>query len=363
MPEPVLVIVTLLYLAQIGILLYGLGHTKDRLEADDTAFVSVIVAARNEEQYLPECLASLAAQTYPAERYEVIIANDASTDGTASVCERFANTHANFRVFSTVEDPNLRCKPNALAQAIERSKGEIVLITDADCRVPRTWIEFSAKRFSPDVGLVGGMTLQEAGTRFQGIQSLDWAFILGIASSAAALGNPLGSIGNNLSFRKKAYDDVGGYRNIEFSVTEDYTLVQAIIRRAKWNYLYPIDERVLVESKPCPTLSTLIQQKHRWGKGGLDMKLWGFLIMVIGFGMHAALLCNFLWYSLSFTAFVLLVKMTADYVFVHNVLARVKKTDQLRYFYWFELYYFIYVLLLPFLVFFGGKVHWKGRKY
>ncbi len=358
-----MLIVTVLYLAQFCMLLYGLSRTRDKLAPGPTPFVSVVVAARNEERNLPDCLASLIGQTYPSNQYEVVIANDCSTDGTASICEQFASSHPNFRTFCTAEDSMLQGKPNALAQAIERSTGEIVLITDADCKVPPTWIEHTAKRFSPDVGLVGGITLQEAETRFQCIQSLDWAFILGIATSSAALGEPLGSIGNNLSFRRTAYNDVGGYRNIPFSVTEDYSLVQAIIRRGKWNYLYPIDDKVLVESKACPNWRTLIQQKHRWGKGGLDMKFWGFVIMAIGFGMHAALLWHLLWYSLPSTGFILLVKMIADYIFLNRILSRLKKTDQLKYFYWFELYYAVYVLVLPFLVFFGGKVHWKGRHY
>lgn len=363
MPEVDLIIVLLLYLAQMGVLLYGFSRIRDSASANNTPFVSVVVAARNEETHLPACLESLRDQTYPQDKYEVIIANDGSTDGTASICQRFANTHPNFTSFCTAEDPKLPGKPNALAQAIERSKGEIVIITDADCRVPRTWIEFTAKRYTPDVGLVGGITLQDSDTRFHGMQSLDWAYILGVASASAALGRPLGSIGNNLSFRRTAYDDVGGYRNLKFSVTEDYSLVQAIIGSKKWNYLYPIDDRVLVESKPCPTLRSVIQQKHRWGKGGLDMKFWGFVIMVIGFSMHAELLWHFAWSGIASTASVLLIKMIADYVFLNRVLVRLKKTDQLKYFYWFELYYVLYVLALPFLVFFGGEVHWKGRQY
>ena len=363
MPDVLLIIVTALYLVQVSVLLYGLSRTRDTSSSNSRPLVSVVVAARDEETHMLRCLESLAAQTYPQDRYEVVIANDGSTDRTDSICREFVRTHANFSLFCTVENTDLRGKPNALAQAIERSKGEIVLITDADCSVPPTWIEFTALRYTTNVGLIGGITLQEADTPFHGMQSLDWAYILGVASASASLGTPLGSIGNNLSFRRKAYDDVGGYRNIKFSVTEDYSLVQAIIRTHRWDYLYPIDDRVLVESRPCPTMKSLLQQKHRWGKGGLDMKFWGFVIMAIGFSMHAVLLWNLVWNSLAATATILLVKMIADYIFLHRVLSRLKKTDQMKYFYWFELYYTFYVLALPFLVFFGGKVHWKGRQY
>jgi len=363
MPEWGLLIIALVYLIQEAVLLYGLHRSQDALNSEATPFVSVVISARNEEENLAECLKSLGDQTYPADNFEVIVADDNSSDGTVAICERFAGTIKNFLAFTALENPRLPGKPNALAQAISRARGEIVLITDADCTVPQTWIEFTSKRYSPEVGLVGGMTLQRSDTIFDGMQSLDWAYILGVASASWALGRPLGSIGNNLSFRRKAYDEVGGYEHIKFSVTEDYTLVQSIIGTKKWKFLYPIDDKVLVESRPCPTFRTLIQQKHRWGKGGLDMKFWGFVVMAIGFCMHAALLWHFLWYSFAATGAVLLVKMIADYAFLYNVLSRLKRTSELKFFYWFELYFTLYVLALPFLVFFGGKVSWKGRHY
>jgi len=363
MPELDLIIILCLYLAQVGVLLYGVRHTKDGSKHAFMPFVSVVIAARDEEENLAKCLDSVVHQTYPIDKFEVIVANDASTDRTAAICDQYSAKYANLKSFLTVEKMGLPGKPNALAQAIERAEGEVILITDADCSVPETWIEATANRYSPEVGLVGGITLQRSDTAFNGMQSLDWAYILGVASASAALGRPLGSIGNNLSFRRKAYDEVGGYGKIKFSITEDYSLVQAILETKRWKFLYPIDERVLVKSQPCPTVKMLVQQKHRWGKGGLDMKFWGFVIMAIGFSMHAALLWHFIWFSFASTGMVLLVKMIADYVFLHQILARLKRTDELKYFYWFELYYAFYVLALPFLVFFGGRVHWKGRRY
>lgn len=173
-----------------------------------------------------------------------------------------------FHPYIATSEAQLPGKSNALAQAIEKAHGEVILITDADCIVPNTWVEFTAKRYSGDVGLIGGMTLQRSNNAFEGMQSLDWTYVLGVASSSAALGYPLGSIGNNLSFRKEAYEQVGGYKKIKFSVTEDYTLVQAILGTRNWDFLYPLDDKILVESRPCPTLKSLIQQKHRWEKGG-----------------------------------------------------------------------------------------------
>lgn len=204
MPGTDLLIITALYLIQVGVLYYGLHRTKDQTTSTATPFVSVVIAARDEEESLPDCLTSLSRQTYPPEGFEIIVANDHSIDRTAAICDEYAKDHPNFSAFPTEDKPRLLGKPSALSQAIEKAKGEIILITDADCRVPATWIEFTARRYSPEVGLVGGMTLQLADGPFHGMQSLDWAYILGVASASAALGRPLGSIGNNLSFRKQA---------------------------------------------------------------------------------------------------------------------------------------------------------------
>jgi hypothetical protein len=135
------------------------------------------------------------------------------------------------------------------------------------------------------------------------------------------------------------------------------------VRTTKWECLYPVDPRVLVVSQPCTTLNELARQKQRWGKGGLDMKPSGLLIMTIGFCTHAFTLLTALLGSFFIAATALLLKSAADYFFLHTILTRLERTDLLKHFYWFELYFFCYVLLLPFMVFLGGKVIWKGRAY
>jgi cellulose synthase/poly-beta-1,6-N-acetylglucosamine synthase-like glycosyltransferase len=324
----------------------------------------VIIAARNEERNIKSCLDSLIAQTYPKPSFEVIVVDDQSVDKTATLCLEYAAENPNIRIVPSGEETTLRGKTNALAGGIRLAKGEIIMITDADCKVPPTWIEGTVKRYGPKVGIVGGMTIQRSWTAFEGMQSLDWAYLLGIASAAVAWKHPLSTIGNNLSFRRQAYNDVGGYEKIPFSVTEDYSLFQAIVRTGKWDYLYPIDPALLVTSKPCETWVELIRQKHRWGKGGLDMKVTGFVIMALGFLMHAMILAGpILYWSVTAALTGWLVKLVGDYVFLYAVLKKINRTGELRFFHAFQLYYLLYVIALPFIVFFGRKVTWKGRQY
>jgi cellulose synthase/poly-beta-1,6-N-acetylglucosamine synthase-like glycosyltransferase len=357
-----LAVVTFLYACQVAWFLLGIRRIRDE-RVEHQPFVSVVIAARNEEENLAACLSSVLRQTYPEQHYEVIVMNDNSTDATEKIASAFAQTHHNLTLRNVLEDTKLRGKANALAQGIDAARGEIILITDADCRVPPTWIEETIRRFSPTVGVMGGMTLQEAHNHFTGMQSLDWAYLLGVAAATAALGLPLSSIGNNFSFRKKAYDDVGGYRNIPFSVTEDYMLFQAIVAKKQWEYRYPLDASLLVMSQPCKTFGDILRQKHRWGTGGLDMKLSGFLIMTIAFSLHVSILVGLALGHVTAVLTSFLIKAVLDYAFLHTVLRRVKRIDLLKYFYSFQLYYLLYVVALPFLVFFGGKVVWKGRTY
>ncbi|MBI5464025.1 MAG: glycosyltransferase [Ignavibacteriales bacterium] len=358
-----LILVTFAYAIQATIFIFALRRNPDSTLVHQPPFVSVIIAARNEEAHLAKCLESVFDQTMPPEAYEVVVVNDNSSDSTLSIAQQFVPAHSHLVIVNAIETGTLKGKSNALAQGIDVACGEIVLITDADCTVPHTWVEYTARRYSPEVGLIGGVTLQSPATLFGAIQSLDWAYILGLASATAALGNPLGSIGNNLSFRKEAYESVGGYRNLPFSVTEDYTLVQAILRLKKWRYLYPIDPRLLVESQPCPDWKTLIRQKHRWGKGGLDMKFSGFLIMAIGFLMHVSPFIMLWWGGVVEAASAFMVKFVFDYFFLWNILGRLRRTSDLKHFSWFEIYFIAYTLLLPFLALFGGRVVWKERQF
>jgi cellulose synthase/poly-beta-1,6-N-acetylglucosamine synthase-like glycosyltransferase len=360
--ELFLILVTIAYILLVIVFILGIRKPRDN-NSNAKPFVSVVIAARNEETNLPACLDSVLHQTYPSDLFEVIVINDNSTDNTVEICTAYMKEHANLHFTHATENTKIRGKANALACGIDIAVGEVILITDADCRVPPTWIEHTARRYTPDVGLIGGVTLPRNKDIFTGIQALDWAFTLAMAASTAALGHQHGSIGNNLSFRKKAYDEVGGYRNLKFSVTEDYTIVQAIINSKKWNYLYPIDPLVLVVTEPCTNFKALLRQKHRWGKGALDMKPTGFLIFVIGLLMHISPFIVLYWGKVVLAATTLMCKFTMDYIFLYKFLKKIEKTDLLRWFYYFEFYFIFYVIFLPLLVFFGGKVKWKERTY
>jgi cellulose synthase/poly-beta-1,6-N-acetylglucosamine synthase-like glycosyltransferase len=220
------------------------------------------------------------------------------------------------------------------------------------------------RHFDEKTGVASGVTIIETGKIFYGMQSLDWAFLLSVAAAVGRLFKPVACIGNNMAFRKEAYIECGGYQNLKFSITEDFALFKAITENGKWGYAFPVDLETLVISKPVKTLKELYHQKKRWGTGGLDTGLLGIAVMSGGFVFHLLLILSpLLIEKISSLLISLVLKFFIDGAFLFKTLRKFKKTSLLKYLPFFELYYIIYVVVLPFVVFFGGKTVWKDRKY
>ena len=90
------------------------------------AVVSVIVPVYNVQQYLPQCIESILAQTY--QRLEIILVDDGSTDGSGKLCDEFAQRDRRIKV---IHKPNggLSDARNAGTAACS---GEFVLYLDSD---------------------------------------------------------------------------------------------------------------------------------------------------------------------------------------------------------------------------------------
>ena len=356
---------TSLYVLLFCYFILGLFRLKRGRPENQVPSVSVVVAARNEEQTIHRCLESLAKLDYPADKLEVILVDDQSTDQTHEIMHRFLAQHSNFKALKvTAQIDHLKGKANAIAFGIDHARGDLIFLTDADCVVPRSWVSAIVKEYSNDIGLVASYTLLESKDFFGGMQSLDWAFLHTLAAAGVGHKKPLSCFGNNLTFRRRAYDEIGGYRKIPFSVTEDFALFTAITRRTKWKYTYRIAPDSLVMSLPCGTIRELLEQKQRWAVGGLDMKLKGLLLMGLGFTVNALLVvAMLLGLPLVSVLSVWSLKVAADAALLVIPLIRLRSFSFLKFFPAFEIYYFLYLLALPFIAFSGRKVLWKGREF
>lgn len=324
---------------------------------------TVIVAARNEEDKILRTLDSLNNLIYPDGKLEILLVDDQSKDSTGKIIDDFISDKPRFKKITTDKHHSkLIGKMRALTYALDKAKGEIILTTDADCEVKPEWVKTVCSYYSEEVGMVCGFTTQEAKDGFSGMQAIDFIYLLTAGSGTVNLGIPISCIGNNMSYRKKAYDEVGGYEKLPFSVTEDFILLNAIKKLGKYKILFPLDEKSLVTSLACKTWKSLIRQKKRWGVGGLGVPFIGFIIMVLGFLCNLAVLLTPFFFS-PVWLYLAVFKIAIDFFVLLPVHRKLGITKNLKYFLHYQLYYLIYVIALPFIVLPNKKVIWKGRTY
>ncbi len=358
-----LISVAALYCLELVLFRRGLTvSSKNPVDPRSEPTVSVIIAARNEEDRILPCLQSLRKVEYPPEKLEILIIDDFSTDRTSEIVSEFIGGRDDITLLkSPPETGNLRGKTNAIAQGIRHSRGEIIMFTDADCSVSPGWVKGTVKYFSENTGIVGGFTILDTTTTFHGVQALDWLYLFGIASALSGLNVPLTAIGNNLSIRRSAYLDTGGYEVIPFSVTEDYSLVQTIIQKTRYTMKFPLERDAIVTSRACDTFSQLIRQKQRWGVGGLDMIPSGMVVVALGWLVRAVVILGLIILPPIVSLPVLGAVLIADYLFLSKVFGILPFKHVRKYFPAFECYVTCYGLIIPFLAFGSRNVIWKER--
>jgi cellulose synthase/poly-beta-1,6-N-acetylglucosamine synthase-like glycosyltransferase len=236
--------------------------------------VSIIIPVHNEAARISELLQSLLIQDYPF--IELLFIDDRSTDETVSKITEFSKqfNHDNHtcRVLSLTENPGPNYKQVALRKGFEAATGELLLLTDADCDLPPTWVSGMVKRMiNPVTGLVIGPTFKKVPqpTILYKTQAFDHAIRYWYVAAATAIGNPGGGFGNNIIVRKSALDVVGGYSAVPFSVTEDAALISCIAKGTNYTIRAGLgaDIRVLTASEP--TWKQFFIQTLRWTKGGI----------------------------------------------------------------------------------------------
>ncbi len=324
---------------------------------------TVLVCARDEEHNIERCLESLQKIDYPTDRLQVLIVDDKSTDQTPEILQAWKQRMPNLEVIRTGEEIlHMRGKVNALTQGLDVATGEFIMITDADSHVRPNWVREYLKYYREDTGMVASITLLDTKYFFDGLQSIDWAYTLGLASASVNVKIPLSVIGNNISVRCAAYEDVGGYRKIPFSVTEDYALFQAIWHKKPWKVYFPLHEDLTVMSQPCPDFRTWWRQKHRWVKGGQSLKFIGYVILVSATLGNLAMFSALFLLPLATALTVIAIKWAADLCIIMPVLGRTKKWTLLKFFPLYELYLSLFVFSIPVMLM-QKNVKWKGRVY
>lgn len=248
----------------------------------------MVIAARNEQENLPWLLSDLVNQDYPKDKLEIIVANDRSSDNTANIVKEMMKKHKNIKHIKIDNTREIAPKKFALEQGIKKSNGEIILSTDADCRVLKTWVTSMSSSLDEKDGITIGFSRISAKSFFEKYQLIDF-FCIFIANVGFAGWNKYFSgSGQNLAYNKKSFFNIGGFTNKEKSISaDDMFLVQSIssIGNCQINF----NPKSFVFTIPEKTIIDFINQRIRWSsysKNNLYKKPNFFLFLL------SAYLCN-----------------------------------------------------------------------
>ncbi|MEM6726314.1 MAG: glycosyltransferase [Bacteroidota bacterium] len=184
--------------------------------------VSVILCAKNEAENLKLHLPAILNQIYPS--FEVIVVDDQSSDGSQELLKQLQKQHPKLKILTIGQEEDSGAgKKYALSRGIQSAQYEVVLLTDADCQVASpNWITRMVEGLTPgkDIVLGYGPYTKTTGwvnrfTRFETVYAAIQYF------SFASWGMPYMAVGRNLAYRKRLFEEIGGFKSHETVISGD----------------------------------------------------------------------------------------------------------------------------------------------
>ena len=226
-----------------------------------TTFVSVVVACRNEQKRLPHLLRSISDQNYPEELFEVIIVDDNSTDNTYEI----ASGHEERGNIVVVKNTG-RGKKYAIGTGISKAIGNLIITTDADCRMGRNWIRTIAAFYelnNPDM-IICPVQVEPMSGFFGRFQELEFMSLQGITAGSVFQSQGTMCNGANLAFTKEAYLKNAGNLHFEIATGDDVFLLHSIKKQIGSKILWLESPHALVITSPAPNTCSYFRQRRRW---------------------------------------------------------------------------------------------------
>lgn len=330
--------------------------------------LTLLIAARNEEENIRLTIEDILAQDYPKHLLEIIIVDDHSTDDTANIIRSYAPQGIQMLQLNETEKLN-SYKKKAIAEAIKRSTGDLIVATDADCRMGTRWLSSVVSYFETEqpVMISSPVTYFQEKSLFERLQTLEFSYLIGIGASF--IGNKRASTcnGANLAYRKDVFYEVGGFKGIDdLASGDDELLLQKVAERypGRIGFLKHHDAIVYTHAKP--NLSEFLQQRRRWASKSTkykDKKVVALAVCIWLFNLSLLVNAALSFYDVRFLelfATQMLFKYLFEAVFLLPIMAffrRMGLVGLLLILSPIHILYFVYVGLI------GNtrKYAWKGR--
>ena len=272
--------------------------------------LSVIIAARNEEQNLKKLVPLLLDQDY--SDFEIVIALDRCTDESKSYLEKLTSPRLRMVEIKQVHQ-DWNPKKYALKSVLSNAKGEWLVFTDADCEPSSNqWLSIIAKHVTDQIDIIIGVSPYQSTGSFLSSFIQYEAFVTAYTYIARSLkGNPYMAVGRNMAVRRSFFETSPGYEQIKsIQGGDDDLFIQS--NATQTNTKVMLGYKSLVFTSPKTTWKAYWDQKVRHLSVGTNYKLndqvflsinhlshllfafFGFLVAIQGFFLPVLLFYLFI---------------------------------------------------------------------
>lgn len=329
--------------------------------------ISVLIAARNEEQRIGACIASILNQVYPKELLEVIVIDDFSEDKTFQTAQL-----SGAKAIQLADYGDKGSKKKAIETGIGIAKSELIVATDADCLTPPLWLRHIAYFYEKYQYkfIAAPVNFYQEKNVFEKSQSLDFLGLMLITGSGINKGFMHMCNGANLAYQRTVFYEVDGFKGIDSLASgDDMLLMQKVALKypGSLGFLKNIQATVLTHAKP--TWDSFISQRVRWASKTNSYKE----VLVTTILALVFFFCNNILFSLCLIPFVgkiafiiftiqLFIKGLMDYYLLSPIATFFNRRDLLKSFIPAFFGHIIYIIMVGTLANLVFNYEWKGRR-
>ena len=370
----VLALLSLPYLVFILVLLIGFIRLKTFVTSNvvpKNSF-SIVIPFRDETTNLPDLLQSISFLEYPINLFEIILINDDSKDDFETIINLFKKENSSINcTILNAPITTISSKKNALLVGIKSAKFDWIISTDADCTVPKNWLN-TFNNFIEEknpVFISAPVKFKKATSFLYHFQNLNFLSLVGSTIGAFGIQKPFLCNGANLCYKKNIFYQLGGFQtNQTIASGDDIFLLEKFVEQfpKKTHFLKSLD--ALVETKTEKTWKSFINQQLRWASKSADYtnnftKFVGLLVFFENLLVSTALFLVLLQtISLENFALIFLLKFTVDLLLIFKSGIFLKNTQSLKFYPFISLtypFFIVYIALLSKI----KKFSWKGRTF
>lgn len=337
-------------------------NTKKAKVAHVVSF-TIIIPFRNEALTLPSLIASINALQYSKDKFEILLVDDASTDDSFTIIKEQIDSAINYQVLKN-NRTSASPKKDALTVAIKQAKNPWIITTDADCVLPKFWLQsFSCFIATNTVKMIAApVAMQYQRGLWKQFQTHDFLALQGVTIGAFGLQNPFLCNGANLCYEKEAFLAVNGFEGNDMMASGDDVFLLEKINKQYPNHVYYLkDKAAIVTTMPVATFSDLVQQRVRWASKSRAYKsklaLFSGVILVLFLAVLFYLIIT-AQFQLVFLAF--LAKFFVDLLLLVRTSQFFNQKQVIRTFIWSSFVYPFFTMYIAVLALFK-KYKWKGR--